>query len=201
MMSNEWSGREIYTLSLTNKEVRIMFTNMVRTWFAGSDTVYNQFVKALLLGDLDAMNQYMNKVSLETFSSFDVGKRASDHSEPERFYHGFVLGLMSELLGKYHILSNRESGFGRYDVMLEPLQQGLDGIILEFKVFEPQKEKSLIDTVKRALEQIHSKNYAAALTAKGIPEEKIRKYGFAFERKKVLIGEAAKGCCSDISES
>ena len=137
----ESTGRWYYTLALTNREVHLMFENMVHDWFAESDDVYNDFIKALLLGDMDAMNDYMNRVSELTFSSFDTGKNPSK-SEPERFYHGFVLGLMIELAGRYVLTSNRESGFGRYDVMLEPLRPEDDGIILEFKVFK-KKEKTL----------------------------------------------------------
>lgn len=133
------------------------------------------------------MNVYMNRVALTTFSYFDTGKKPSDE-EPERFYHGFVLGLMVELSGRYILTSNRESGFGRYDVMLEPLYpEKDDGIIIEFKVLDKDEEKELSDTVEAALKQIEEKKYETALTAKGIPKEKIRKYGFAFSGKKILI--------------
>lgn len=181
----EW--RQLYNLELTNFEVRIMFQNMIRGWFASSSN-YNDFIRALIIDDLDAMNTYMNRVAFTTFSYFDTGSKASEYTEPERFYHGFVLGLMVDLRDKYIITSNRESGFGRYDVLLEPRHNDLDALILEFKVFQPGKESSLEDTVKSALNQIEQKKYTASLTAKGIPEEKIRKYGFAFEGKHVLIG-------------
>ncbi|MCI8638098.1 MAG: hypothetical protein HFG41_02840, partial [Coprococcus sp.] len=126
-------------------------------------------------------------VSQSVFSSFDAGRKPSK-KEPERFYHGFVLGLMVELRGRYVLTSNRESGFGRYDVMLEPLNQKDDAVILEFKVFQPRREKELIDTVEAALRQIEEKNYETALVAKGIAKERIRKYGFAFRGNEVLIG-------------
>ena len=185
---SERTGRLSYELALTNKEVKIMFENMIHGWFARGDGNYNEFVKALLLGDLDAMNEYMNRVSLNMFSYFDTGK-SSFGAEPERFYHGFVLGLMVDLRERYLLTSNRESGFGRYDVMLEPKEKKDDAIILEFKVFRPGKEQGLEDTVQAALKQIEEKDYAAALRAKGIPQERIRKYGFAFRGKEVLIGE------------
>jgi hypothetical protein len=184
----EQTGRTSYELKLTNKEVKIMFESMIRDWFSESEGAYNDFIKALLLDDTDAMNAYMSKVALTTFSYFDTGKNPSE-ADPERFYHGFVLGLMVDLSDRYVLTSNRESGFGRYDVMLEPLYPEKNaGIIIEFKVFQPRKEKSLEDTVKAALKQIEEKKYEAALIAKGIPEEKIRAYGFAFCGKQVLIG-------------
>ena len=160
---------------------------MIHDWFAAGEDAYNDFIKALLQGNVRAMNVYMNQIALNTFSYFDTGKSPSGE-EPERFYHGFVLGLMVELAGRYILTSNRESGFGRYDIMLEPRDPADDGIILEFKVQDKEQEKKLADTVEEALRQIEDKKYKAALLDKGIPEEKIRKYGFAFCGKKVLIG-------------
>jgi uncharacterized protein YfbU (UPF0304 family) len=177
----------IYQLGITNYEVEKMFKQMIKGWFKRDRVNYNSFIKAMLLDDLDAMNEYMNEVALNSFSYFDTGKQPS-REEPERFYHGFVLGLMIDLADRYRITSNRESGFGRYDIVLEPLKAEYDAIIIEFKVFKPKKEKNLEETVQNALKQIEREQYATDLVMKGIKPEKIRKYGFAFKGKEVLIG-------------
>lgn len=181
-----WEPR--YELTLTNHEVEMMFKRMVGGWFSGTASNYNAFIKAFLADDLEAMNEYMNRIACGTFSYFDTGKRGSGKAEPERFYHGFVLGLMVQLEEQYTVTSNRESGFGRYDIMLEPKKEGLNAIVVEFKVFSSRRDDTLEDTVKAALSQIEEKKYAETLVAKGIPEERIRKYGFAFDGKEVLIG-------------
>ena len=191
-MENLEPGEEVcYELAVTNREVQIMFEGMVKSWFKKTKGDYNDFIKAMLMKDVDAMNEYMNQMSLELFSSFDTGKRASKKAQPERFYHGFVLGLMVDLKREYIVTSNRESGFGRYDVVIEPKNPKENpAVILEFKVFNHRREASLEETVVAALAQIEEKRYDVALLAKGIPADRIYKYGFAFEGKTVLIEKA-----------
>ena len=180
-----------YHLSITNLETVSMFSNMFKGWFDSDSSNYGEFVQALLKGRLREMNIYMNDIALSTFSYFDVGTQPSERTQPERFFHGFVLGLLVELRDIYEIKSNRESGYGRYDVMLVPKgdDRKYNAIILEFKVYDSYDESTLEDTAQSALRQIEEKNYDAELIARGIEKERIRHYGFAFEGKKVLIAE------------
>ena len=146
-----------YELALTNQEVKRMFEYMVHDWFEEPDGAYNDFVEALLQNDVKAMNAYMNDVALKTFSYFDTAGETSENQKPEKFYHGFVLGLLVDLSGTYVLTSNRESGLGRYDVMIEPQNTADDAFILEFKVHDPDEEKSLKETAASALAQIEEK--------------------------------------------
>ena len=180
----------IYSLRITNREVRSMFVKMFKGWFNRSLSAYNNFIKALLVGDIESMNEYMNDVALNTFSLFDAGKKVSEKRAPENFYHGFVLGLMVDQADNYIITSNRESGFGRYDIMLEPIDknnESFPGVVIEFKVFNAKKEDTLEETAENALRQIKEKNYDSELIKRGVRKEKVRYYGFAFKGKEVLI--------------
>ena len=182
-------NKKIYSLKLTNYEVEQMFGTMIERWFGGADVPYNEFINAMLNGDIESMNEYMNRVTRGVISYFDTGKTPSDE-EPERFYHGLVLGLMVEQVDNYILNSNRESGYGRYDIMLEPIDKTNEkypGIVIEFKVINPRKENTLEETVAAALKQIEEKNYDAELVKRGVKEENIHHYGFAFRGKEVLI--------------
>ena len=182
-------NKKIYSLKLTNYEVEQMFGTMIERWFGGADVPYNEFINAMLNGDIESMNEYMNRVTRGVISYFDTGKTPSDE-EPERFYHGLVLGLMVEQVDNYILNSNRESGYGRYDIMLEPIDKTNEkypGIVIEFKVINPRKENTLEETVAAALKQIEEKNYNAELIKRGVKEENIHHYGFAFRGKEVLI--------------
>ena len=178
-----------YELALTNREILFMFRKMILRWFSPAKMETNEFIKALINGDIESMNAYINKVTLKTISYFDTGNSPSDE-EPERFFHGFVLGLMVDQTQNYIIASNRESGFGRYDIMLEPIDKNNEkypGIVIEFKVINRRKENSLEETVAAALKQIEEKNYDAELIKRGVKAENIYHYGFAFKGKEVLI--------------
>jgi hypothetical protein len=185
---HSYGVRKKRTLSLTNLEVKHYFEDMIKRWFEDDNTRYNDFIKALMQNDVKYMNRFMNDIALSTFSVFDVGKGSSEKYEPERFYHGFVLGLMVDLSDKYFITSNRESGFGRYDVCLEPKNKDYPAYVLEFKVRDRDDEKTLEDTVRKALRQIEDKDYDADMISRGVKKDRIYHYGFAFEGKKVLIG-------------
>ena len=179
-----------YELAITNREILFMFRKMILRWFTPAKMETNEFIKALINGDVESMNAYMNKVTLKTISYFDSGNSPSDE-EPERFFHGLVLGLMVDQTENYIITSNRESGYGRYDIMLEPIDksnENLPCIVIEFKVINPKKEKTLEETVEAALKQIEDKGYDAELVKRGVKKENIHHYGFAFKGKNVLIG-------------
>jgi len=182
--------RKVYTLTLTNMEAESIFENMVKGWFGGStETYYNEFINALLHDNVRKMNTFMNKVALNTFSSFDSGNKPSEQTEPERFYHGFVLGMVVNMADTYSVRSNRESGYGRYDVMLEPVDKNGKAFIFEFKVLDPDEdEEALEDTLAAAHRQIAEKKYETELISRGFAPEKIRKYGFAFRGRECLIG-------------
>lgn len=178
-----YSDKKIFNVYWANTSANTLISNLLQ----GANPDIKSEFEELLKGDKKAMNAYMNKIALETICYFDTGSHPSQ-AEPERFYHGFVLGLMVDLRDRYVITSNRESGFGRYDIVLMPKGDKDDAIIIEFKVYDAEDEQGLLDTVESALKQIESQRYEEGILAQEIPAERIRKYGFAFEGKRVLIG-------------
>ena len=184
---DEETYEKTYELVLTNREVKLMFSKMFAGWFNKTE-YYSDFIKSLLKNDCEEMTIFMNKIALATFSYYDTANSLPEDTS-ERFYHGFVLGMLIDLRKEYQILSNRESGYGRYDVMLVPKKENQNAYVIEFKVFNSKKEKDLKETVKSGLTQIKDKNYDADLLAKGISKDRIFHYCFAFEGKKILIGK------------
>ena len=183
-------GEDLYELQIVNYEVLKMFRNMVEGWFTSKTSKYSKLIKSLLNVQLEDLNEYMNILTESLMSSFDTGENPNDFLAPEKFYHGFVLGLLIELRDSYSVKSNRESGIGRYDVMLIPKNRNDRAFIIEFKsVNRNRGEKSLENALTNALKQIEEFRYQQNLTDLGIPDENIIKYGFAFEGKKVLIGQ------------
>lgn len=172
----------LYRLSITNLETKIMFASLVKGWFRQTGGL-SRFVSAMLQGDVKGMNRYLNDIALSSMSYFDTGKSPSS-KEPENFYHGLVLGLLVENASDYIIKSNRESGYGRYDIVLEPADKHKTAVIMEFKVFDAEDdEKTLEDTANNALQQIEEKKYETNLVIQGISQENILKYGVAFRGK------------------
>lgn len=175
-----------YSMALTNKEVRIMFRSLIRNWFGRVAGTYADFTGALIRGDEEAVNYYLEDILLNVAGSFDTQLKASPGRESESFYHGLVLGLVATEQS-YRVTSSRESGLGRYDVLMCPKKKSEYAIIIEFKLFDKKKEKTLEETAERALRQIREKKYDAELIKEGIRPEQIIHYGMGFRKKEVLV--------------
>lgn len=180
------------SVKLTNSEVTGLIKQLIRDWFSREKQGIHEFQKSLLRNDIDGMTHYLNRIALSCFSVFDTAA-GDEGMETERFYHGFVLGLLVELEDQYVIRSNRESGFGRYDLMLLPVEHnsGERAFILEFKVFDARKEKTLVQTAERALQQIQDRKYDEELRQHGIQGEQIFMLGIGFRGKEAeIVGKA-----------
>jgi hypothetical protein len=180
------SGKTTYQLALTNHEVKCMFETMIEGWFAQTED-FDEFVSAMLKGDVKSMNRYMNKVALNTFSYFDAGNKPSDQREPERFYHGFVLGLIVDKSEHYVVKSNRESGKGRPDLMLMERLGKKTAIVIEVKAANPKNASETLESkLKEAFDQIEKNHYEEELRNEGC--QNVILYGAAFREKDCLIG-------------
>lgn len=181
-------------ICLTNYESRLCLAKMVKAWFdTRAGNFMTDFARALLKNDIHGMNETMQQVVLLCASSFDSGIKPSGGSvAPENFFHALTLGMLTCLSGAYHVKSNRESGYGRFDVEVIPRdsERNPDAFILEFKVFsKKERDETIKDTARRARRQIDDNRYDAELIDYGIHPDRIRKYGFGFRGKEVVIVE------------
>jgi pyruvoyl-dependent arginine decarboxylase (PvlArgDC) len=170
------------TLDIPNREVKYIYEEIISKWFRDkvNNDEFSQMLKALTLGDMETFEMIFEEIIDKTFSYFDVS------GESEKFYHGFVLGMLVALKDTHEVKSNKESGYGRYDVMIIPKDKKQLGIIIEFKKVNKKRE-TLESAVDKALKQIEDKNYESELLNMGI--KNILKIAMAFEGKKVSIKE------------
>lgn len=166
------------SLAIPNREVRNLYRRIIETWLSDGRALnwYNQFLTELLNGNISKMQKYLSEILMSTASIHDIAK------QPEVFYHGLMLGLTASIHNEYEIKSNRESGFGFYDITIIPRDLKKLGIIFELKV---SKENELEKTAHAALQQINDKQYSAELVSRGI--QKILKIGIAFSGKQLQI--------------
>jgi len=178
----------ICDLSITNVEAKTAFKRVIKRWIGNKERKLNEFSEALLSKNIEKMHIRINDILLSVVSYYDIAD--NDNKElPERFYHGLILGLIVELKEKYIIKSNRESGFGRYDVCLIPRDKKNDAFILEFKIVKNASEESLNTAFSEAIMQIENKKYSQKLVNEGIREKNIMKYVLVFCKKEVFIRE------------
>ena len=173
---------KIYKVKLPNYEVKHLFEDIVDDWFR--DKVIGNDLKSILK-DLITLNldEYERKFEIlvkEMFSYMDVGENTA-----ENFYHAFVLGILVALKDSYYVNSNRESGIGRYDIMLEPKNQNGNAFIMEFKVYREGKEENIKETIDNAKRQIEEKEYERNLKERGF--NNITKMIYVFKGKEVSI--------------
>ena len=174
----------IYKVKIVNNEIRILFSQIIRDWFSnkviGNDL--NSIMKDLVTLNLEEFKEKFKILVMQMFSYMDVGKDTA-----ENFYHAFVLGMLVSLKDTYVVNSNRESGMGRYDIMLEPKDKNANSFIMEFKVFKQDKEKDIEETIANAKKQIEDKQYETSLRERGFTN--ITKMVFAFDGKEVKVEE------------
>ena len=172
----------VYKVKIPNYEIKFLFQNIIRDWF--NDKVIgnnlNTILKDLVTLKLDEFEQKFKVLVRQMFSFMDVGENTA-----ENFYHAFVLGMLVGLKDSYYVNSNRESGYGRYDIMLEPKDKNGNSFIMEFKVYREEKEKDINDTIESAKKQIEERKYEENLQEKGF--KNITKMVFAFKGKEVKM--------------
>ncbi len=170
--------RNIYQLAIPNKEVKLAYEELVVRWFAEKleDNCLRDMLKALSIGDIDLFERLLRKIVFQVMSYHDLG------NEPEKVYHALVLGMLVWMSGQYQIRSNRESGYGRYDIMMKPKDKTKPGIIIEFKRIEKESHEEVL---KDALKQIKNRGYATELQSSGIAN--IIEIAVAFKGKKLWV--------------
>ena len=174
--------RKMYKLKIPNYEIKFLFEDIIDVWFRnkviGNDL--NSILKDLVTLNLEEFEKKFEILVRQMFSFMDVGENTA-----ENFYHAFVLGMLVGLKDSYYVNSNRESGMGRYDIMLEPKDKNGNSFIMEFKLLESKKEKTIEETINNAKKQIEEKKYEENLKEKGFTN--ITKMIFAFRGKEVKI--------------
>jgi putative sterol carrier protein len=170
------------TLAIPNKEVYIYFKNMILKWFDDSLSMlkYKNMLNALISGDIENFGYPFKRFVLNNLSYFDVSGK-----EPEKVYHAFVLGILVSLADNYEVKSNKESGIGRYDVMIIPKDASKKGIIIEFKKIDELSKETIEEATEKALKQIEDKKYESELLERGI--KNIIKLAIVFKNKEVEI--------------
>ena len=175
-------AEHIYKVKLPNYEIKLLFQQIINDWFRnkvmGNDL--KSILKDLVTLNLDEFERKFRVLVKEMFSYMDVGENTA-----ENFYHAFVLGMLVGLKDTYYVNSNRESGYGRYDIMLEPKDKNGNSFIMEFKVLDDMEEKTIEDTIKNAKKQIEEKGYEKNLRERGF--ENITKIVYAFKDKEVKM--------------
>ncbi|WP_315521532.1 AAA family ATPase [Leptotrichia wadei] len=167
----------IYNLKIPNKEIRKYFGNMFLNRFFGTELKTSILIKALESGDIKKFEKTLGEIMVNMLSHFDLD------SEMEKIYQVFMIGLVGFLMGKYEIISNNESGYGRYDLAMIPIKSNEKAYLMEFKISKTENRMTL--KAEEALKQIDEKKYDTRLKARGI--KNILKIGIAFYGKKVKV--------------
>ena len=168
---------DIYNLRIPNKEIRKYFGNMFLNRFFGTEVKTNILIKALENGDIKKFEKTLGEIMINMLSHFDLDK------EMEKIYQVFMIGLVGFLMGKYEIISNDESGYGRYDLAMIPIKSNEKAYLMEFKI--SKTKKGMEERAQKALKQIDEKKYDTKLKARGI--KNILKIGVAFYGKEVKV--------------